>query len=65
MPTPQVVFHCIGLHHVFRHTMRATHAGAFTALPATAELMYFPDVRGSSNGEQWQVTPAGPVGEGR
>ena len=51
--------------HVFRHTLRATHAGAFTALPAMAELMYFPDVRGNSPGELWQITPAGPVGEGR
>jgi len=51
--------------HVFRHTLRATHVGAFTALPAMAELMYFPDVRGNSDGELWQVTPAGPVGEER
>lgn len=49
--------------HILRHTLRATHVGAFTALPAMAELMYFPDVRGNCDGELWQVTPAGPVGE--
>jgi hypothetical protein len=48
--------------HVFRHTLRAEHVGSFAALPGQAELMYFPDVRGNSNGELWQVTPAGPVG---
>ncbi len=51
--------------HTFRHTLRATHAGSFTALPAMAELMYFPDVRGNSNGELWQITATGPVGEER
>jgi uncharacterized protein YfaS (alpha-2-macroglobulin family) len=48
--------------HVFRHTFRATHPGAYTALPASAELMYFPDVRGTSDGETWQVTPVGAAG---
>jgi uncharacterized protein YfaS (alpha-2-macroglobulin family) len=47
---------------VFRHLLRTTHAGVFTALPAQAELMYFPEVRGNSNGELWQVLPTGPVG---
>ncbi len=47
---------------VFRHLLRATHTGTFTALPAQAELMYFPETRGNGAGELWQVTPAGPVG---
>jgi uncharacterized protein YfaS (alpha-2-macroglobulin family) len=46
--------------HVLRHLVRATHAGAFTALPAQARLMYFPEVGGSSDGEQLEVSaPAG------
>ncbi|MHC5012076.1 MAG: alpha-2-macroglobulin family protein, partial [Planctomycetota bacterium] len=48
--------------HVFRHTFRATHVGTYTALPAQAELMYFPDVRGNSDGEVWQVTGDGDAG---
>jgi uncharacterized protein YfaS (alpha-2-macroglobulin family) len=54
---------------VFRHVMRATHVGAFTALPAQAELMYFPDVRGNSRGGVLEVSRAAepglaPGGEG-
>ena len=47
---------------VFRHVLRATHVGNFAALPAQAELMYFPDVRGNSDGDLWQITDAGPSG---
>lgn len=47
---------------VLRHLVRATHVGDFTALPAQAELMYFPDIRGNSDGEPLQVTEAGPTG---
>jgi uncharacterized protein YfaS (alpha-2-macroglobulin family) len=47
---------------VFRHRLRATHVGDYTALPASAELMYFPDVRGTSAGEAVQVAPAGAAG---
>ncbi len=48
--------------HVFRHVMRATHVGAFTALPAQAELMYFPQVRGNSKGEVVEVSRGGAAG---
>ncbi len=48
--------------HVFRHRMRATHVGSFTALPAQAELMYFPDVRGNSKGESVEVSAAAAAG---
>lgn len=47
---------------VFRHVMRATHVGAFTALPAQAELMYFPQVRGNSKGEVIEVSKGGEAG---
>jgi uncharacterized protein YfaS (alpha-2-macroglobulin family) len=49
--------------HVFRHLVRATHAGVFTALPARARLMYFPAVNGSSTGESLEIT-AGPAAGG-
>jgi uncharacterized protein YfaS (alpha-2-macroglobulin family) len=53
---------------VLRHLVRATHVGAFAALPAQASLMYFPDVRGSSAGEALEVasegSPAGRPTEG-
>jgi uncharacterized protein YfaS (alpha-2-macroglobulin family) len=48
--------------HVFRHLARATHAGAFTALPARARLMYFPAVSGSSQGELLEITAAPEAG---
>ena len=48
--------------HVFRHRVRATHAGSFTALPAQAELMYFPEVRGNGAGESLEVSKALPAG---
>lgn len=51
--------------HVFRHTLRATHAGAYTALPARARLMYFPGVMGSSAGEVLEVTVGVAKGGGR
>lgn len=44
--------------HVLRHLVRATHAGAYTALPAQARLMYFPELGGSSQGEQLEVAEA-------
>jgi len=47
-----------------RHLVRATHVGSFTALPALAELMYFPRVRGNSKGEALEITAAGPTGKG-
>jgi uncharacterized protein YfaS (alpha-2-macroglobulin family) len=43
---------------VFRHLMRATHVGQYTALPAQAELMYFPDLRGNGNGHPFEVRAA-------
>ena len=49
---------------VFRHTVRATHVGAFTALPAQAELMYFPELRGNSDGEVLEISVSGPAGKG-
>jgi hypothetical protein len=49
--------------HVFRHRVRATHAGTFTALPAQAELMYFPQVRGNAAGEVLEISRAGPAGD--
>jgi len=54
--------------HVFRHRVRAVHAGAFTALPASAELLYFPTVAGHGAGEAFEVSRAGAAGaapEGR
>ena len=45
--------------HVFRHRVRATHVGSFTALPASAEEMYTPDVRGNGKGEVLEITPTG------
>ena len=54
--------------HVFRHRVVATHVGSFTALPAQAELMYFPEVRGNAAGETLEVSAAGAAGtpsEGR
>ncbi len=54
--------------HVFRHRVRAVHAGAFTALPASAELLYFPTVAGHGAGEAFEVRRAGAAGaapEGR
>jgi uncharacterized protein YfaS (alpha-2-macroglobulin family) len=49
-----------------RHILRATHVGRFTALPAQAELMYFPDVRGNSHGRVLEISDAGPqeIGQG-
>lgn len=44
---------------VLRHLLRATHVGAYTALPAQAELMYFPDVRGNGDGAVWEVSASG------
>ncbi|MCA9315507.1 MAG: hypothetical protein H6805_07480 [Planctomycetes bacterium] len=38
-----------------RHRFRATHVGSFRALPAQAELMYYPDVGGRSRGEVIEV----------
>lgn len=40
---------------VVRHLMRATHLGNYTALPASAELMYFPAIRGNSGGAPFEV----------
>jgi len=54
--------------HVFRHRVRAVHAGAFTALPASAELLYFPTVTGHGAGEAFEIRRAGAAGvatEGR
>jgi hypothetical protein len=48
--------------HVFRHVVRATHVGNYTALPAEASLMYFPMVRGTSAGETLEVSEAAPAG---
>jgi uncharacterized protein YfaS (alpha-2-macroglobulin family) len=49
----------------FRHRVRATHAGRYTALPAQASLMYFPDVRGNGKGEAFEVAVEGsPAGRG-
>ena len=48
--------------HVFRHRVVATHVGAFTALPAQAELMYFPDVLGNGAGESLEISKSGPAG---
>jgi len=48
--------------HVFRHRVRAVHAGAFTALPAQAELMYFPATRGNGAGEVLEISRAGAPG---
>jgi uncharacterized protein YfaS (alpha-2-macroglobulin family) len=47
---------------VYRHAMRATHVGSFTALPAQVELMYFPRVRGNSKGEVVEVSKGAPAG---
>jgi uncharacterized protein YfaS (alpha-2-macroglobulin family) len=47
---------------VFRHRLRATHAGEFTALPARAELMYFPETSGNSTGEAVEVSRSGAPG---
>ncbi len=47
---------------VFRHLMRATHVGQYTALPAQAELMYFPDLRGNGNGHPLEVRAAAEGG---
>ena len=47
---------------VFRHLMRATHVGQFTALPAQAELMYFPDHRGNGKGHPFEVRAAAEGG---
>jgi len=35
--------------HTFRYIVRPTLRGVFAAMPAVAELMYFPDVRGNSD----------------
>jgi uncharacterized protein YfaS (alpha-2-macroglobulin family) len=48
--------------HVFRHRLRAVHAGAYTALPARAELMYFPETSGNSAGEAVEVAKSGEAG---
>ncbi|MBL9088692.1 MAG: hypothetical protein JNM10_16255, partial [Planctomycetia bacterium] len=48
--------------HVFRHRVRAVHVGAFTALPASAELMYFPTVAGHSAGEAFEIRRDGAAG---
>ena len=48
--------------HVFRHRVRATHVGGFSALPAQAECMYFPDVRGNGRGETFEVSKGAPAG---
>ncbi|MGE0192865.1 MAG: alpha-2-macroglobulin [Planctomycetota bacterium] len=40
-----------------RHRFRATHVGSWRALPAQAELMYYPDVAGRSRGEVIEVRP--------
>lgn len=45
--------------HVFRHRVRATHVGSFTALPASAEQMYAPAVRGNGKGEVLEISAAG------
>jgi uncharacterized protein YfaS (alpha-2-macroglobulin family) len=51
-----------GKPYVFRHTLRATHVGSFTALPAQAELMYFPEFRGNSKGEVLEISKSTPAG---
>jgi len=48
--------------HVFRHRVRAVHVGSFTALPASASLMYFPDVRGNGAGEVLEISKSGGAG---
>ena len=45
--------------HVFRHRVRATHAGTFTVLPASAEAMYAPAIRGNAKGEVLEISIAG------
>jgi uncharacterized protein YfaS (alpha-2-macroglobulin family) len=47
---------------VFRRTLRATHVGSFTALPAQASSMYFPDLAGNSKGETIEVSTAAEAG---
>ncbi len=49
---------------ILRHLVRATHVGSYTALPAAAELMYFPRIRGNSKGEALEISVAGPTGKG-
>ena len=45
--------------HVFRHRVRAVHAGSFTALPARAALMYADEVAGNGAGEVLEVSVGG------
>lgn len=62
----RAVFFATGLAsgtHVFRHRVRAVHVGQFTALPASAELMYFPDVKGHGAGEAFEVSASGEPGD--
>jgi len=47
--------------YVFRHRVRATHVGSFTALPASAEQMYAPAIHGSGRGEVLEIDAAGPA----
>ena len=41
--------------YVYEYYARATTPGAYMALPANAELLYYPDVFGHSDGGQFTV----------